>query len=51
MAFWSPIRATPPTRLFSNLVQANVITHDLDENNNWQPDFEALNGTTRPEQR
>ena len=26
----------------SNLVQANVITYDLDENNNWQPDFEAL---------
>lgn len=26
----------------SNLVQANVISYDLDENNNWQPDFEAL---------
>jgi aspartate/methionine/tyrosine aminotransferase len=26
----------------SNLVQANVITYDLDENNNWQPNFEAL---------
>lgn len=26
----------------SNLVQANVITYDLDENNNWQPDFDAL---------
>ena len=26
----------------SNLVQANVITYDLDEQNNWQPDFEAL---------
>jgi len=26
----------------SNLVQANVITYDLDENNNWQPDFEVL---------
>lgn len=26
----------------SNLVQAKVITYDLDENNNWQPDFEAL---------
>lgn len=26
----------------SNLVQAKVHTYDLDENNNWQPDFEAL---------
>ncbi len=26
----------------SNLVQAKVITYDLDENNNWQPDFDAL---------
>ena len=26
----------------SNLVQAEVIPYDLDENNNWQPDFEAL---------
>ena len=26
----------------SNLVQANIITYDLDENNNWQPDFESL---------
>jgi len=26
----------------SNLVQANVISYDLDENNNWQPDFDAL---------
>ncbi len=26
----------------SNLVQANVITYDLDENNGWQPDFNAL---------
>lgn len=26
----------------SNLVQARVISYDLDENNNWQPDFEAL---------
>ena len=26
----------------SKLVQANVIAYDLDENNNWQPDFEAL---------
>lgn len=26
----------------SNLVQAKTITYDLDENNNWQPDFEAL---------
>jgi LL-diaminopimelate aminotransferase len=26
----------------SNLVQAKVIAYDLDENNNWQPDFEAL---------
>jgi len=26
----------------SNLVQAKVISYDLDENNNWQPDFEAL---------
>ncbi len=26
----------------SNLVQAKVISYDLDENNHWQPDFEAL---------
>ncbi len=26
----------------SNLVQAKVISYDLDENNNWQPDFDAL---------
>lgn len=26
----------------SNLVQAKVSTYDLDEDNNWQPDFEAL---------
>lgn len=26
----------------SNLVQANVIPYDLDENNDWQPDFDAL---------
>jgi len=26
----------------SNLVQAKVLTYDLDENNNWQPDFAAL---------
>lgn len=26
----------------SNLVQARVVTYDLDENNNWQPDFDAL---------
>lgn len=26
----------------SNLVQANVLTYDLDENNAWQPDFDKL---------
>jgi len=26
----------------SNLVGAEIIAYDLDENNNWQPDFEAL---------
>jgi len=26
----------------SNLVQAKVISYDLDENSNWQPDFNAL---------
>ncbi len=26
----------------SNLVQAKVHIYDLDENNNWQPDFEAI---------
>ena len=26
----------------SNLVQAKVLTYDLDENNNWQPDFDTL---------
>ncbi len=26
----------------SKLVGANIISYDLDENNNWQPDFDAL---------
>lgn len=26
----------------SKLIQANIQTYDLDENNGWQPDFEAL---------
>ncbi len=26
----------------SRICEANIITYDLDENNNWQPDFEAL---------
>jgi len=26
----------------SNLVQAEILTYDLDENNSWHPDFEAL---------
>ena len=26
----------------SKLVQANIQTYDLDENNGWQPDFDAL---------
>lgn len=26
----------------SKLIGANIVTYDLDENNNWQPDFEAL---------
>ena len=26
----------------SNLVEAKVLTYDLDENNDWQPDFEAI---------
>lgn len=26
----------------SSLCEANIISYDLDENNNWQPDFEAL---------
>lgn len=26
----------------SKLVEANIQTYDLDENNNWQPDFDAL---------
>lgn len=26
----------------SRLCEANIISYDLDENNNWQPDFEAL---------
>jgi len=26
----------------SNLVQAEIVTYDLDENNGWHPDFEAL---------
>jgi len=32
----------PTYMAVSKLVQANVLTYDLDENNNWQPDFEAL---------
>ncbi|MFA6581443.1 MAG: aminotransferase class I/II-fold pyridoxal phosphate-dependent enzyme [Paludibacter sp.] len=32
----------PTYSAVSNLVQAKVISYDLDENNNWQPDFEAL---------
>jgi len=26
----------------SSICEANIISYDLDENNNWQPDFEAL---------
>jgi LL-diaminopimelate aminotransferase len=26
----------------SNLVQANIVTYDLDETNSWHPDFDAL---------
>ena len=26
----------------SNLVEAKVLTYDLDENNDWQPDFDAI---------
>ncbi|MDP4270322.1 MAG: aminotransferase class I/II-fold pyridoxal phosphate-dependent enzyme [Bacteroidota bacterium] len=26
----------------SNLVEAKIVTYDLDENNNWEPDFDAL---------
>lgn len=26
----------------SKIAEANIITYDLDESNNWQPDFEAL---------
>lgn len=26
----------------SKMVGANIVSYDLDENNNWQPDFEAL---------
>ena len=26
----------------SRICEANIISYDLDENNNWQPDFEAL---------
>lgn len=26
----------------SNLIQASILTYDLDENSGWQPDFEAL---------
>jgi aspartate/methionine/tyrosine aminotransferase len=32
----------PTYMAVSKLVQANVLTYDLDENRNWQPDFEAL---------
>lgn len=32
----------PTYMAVSNLVQAKVMTYDLDENNNWQPDFDAL---------
>ena len=26
----------------SNLVEAKIVTYDLDENNNWEPDFDAI---------
>jgi len=29
----------------SRLCEANIVSYDLDENNNWQPDFEALEKT------
>lgn len=29
----------------SRLIGANIVPYDLDENNNWQPDFEALEKT------
>lgn len=32
----------PTYRSVSNLVEARLITYDLKEENNWQPDFEAL---------
>ncbi len=32
----------PTYQAVSNLVQAKTVTYDLDENNAWQPDFEAL---------
>jgi aspartate/methionine/tyrosine aminotransferase len=35
----------PTYSAVSNLVQAHVIPYDLDEKNNWQPDFEALEKT------
>lgn len=32
----------PTYMAVSKLVQADVLTYDLDENNSWQPDFETL---------
>ena len=32
----------PTYKSVSDLVQANMITYPLDENNNWQPDFDYL---------
>jgi aspartate/methionine/tyrosine aminotransferase len=32
----------PTYSSISNLVQAKVLPYDLDENNNWQPDFDAI---------
>ncbi len=32
----------PTYQSVSRLAEANLITYDLDENNGWQPDFEAL---------
>ncbi len=49
MAFLNPGDAVlvpnpgyPTYSSVSNLLQAKVVNYDLDENNNWQPNFEAL---------
>ncbi|MHB9056264.1 MAG: pyridoxal phosphate-dependent aminotransferase [Paludibacteraceae bacterium] len=40
-----PNPSYPTYQSVSNLAEAKIITYDLDENNGWQPDFDALERT------